>query len=229
MAYSVTLSQIVTRAQQRSNLEGATGFITPSEWYDMVNQSVAEWYDMVRLTPFGGQYYRASTQFNTIGNQAGYPLPGNFLAMLSVDWYVSGATLVVDVRPFQEEDRNKFRFWPIGWLSNTPVFYQLWAGNIQFIPVPQSSFQIQINYVPTAPLLGSPGATLDSIDGWEEWIVLDVAIKALTKDGQTDILPALVQMQQRQESRIRGAAANRIQGAAEVVHDVTSSFDDWWQ
>lgn len=234
MAYAVTLAQIVTRAQQRSNLEGAGAFVPFAEWASMVNSSLADWYDMVRLTTFAGQYYRSINQITTSPAVDQYALPGDFLSVISIDWFVSGnpsssSANVVTLRPFQEEDRNRYRFWPTGWLATNPVFYQLWGPNLKLIPVPQSSFYLQLNYVPAAPRLGNPAATLDSIDGWEEWIVLDVAMKALVKDGQIDILPMLQQERQRQEMRIKGAAAARDVGRAEIVHDVSGGggYGDW--
>jgi hypothetical protein len=229
MAYRCTLQQIVTRAQQRANLEGAAGFIPQPEWADMANQSIADWYDLVRLTTWGGQYYRSKAEITTGPGVDEYPLPGDFLSMISVDWFVAGFTgnQVVSIKPFHEEQRNAFRNWPSGWLLAQPVYYQLWGPNIAF-QQPQGVFSVQINYVPTAPRLGNPTQTLDSINGWEEWIVLDVAKKALVKDGQLDILGAIKADLAEQRARIVGAAAQRIQGAAEVVHDVLSNFDTWY-
>lgn len=301
MAYPVSLSTLTTRAQQRSNLEGATGFITVAEWTDMLNQSINDWYDLVRLTTWGGQFYRAqySLPGGTLPNVGAYLLPPDFLSSISVDCFVT-PNMVLSARPFQEENRNMFRWYPVGWLFDKPIFYQLQGPNLVFIPVPQSVFTVQINYVPVAPQLSAPltvtamtglgvspivvtvastaglvqgqsvavagavgntaangtwslgtvtpttaqllgttgngafaagGCTLtpllDSINGWDEWIVLDSAIKALTKDGQLDVIPQLEARQEAQAERIRKGAVSRDQGAAEVVHDVTSSFDDW--
>lgn len=228
MAYSVAIRAVITRAKQRSNLEGADAFITPQEWVDMANQSYAEWYDLVRLTTFGGQYFRSTAQLNTVAGTSSYPLPADHLGILSVDWYVAGTSMVVNILPYQEEHRNVFRFWPIGWLFNQPVFFQEWGPNINFLPTPQSQFTVAINYVPTAQRFGDPSQTFDSINGWEEWMVLDMAMKALAKDGQNDMIATLAPFREAQRARIEGAAASRDMGHAEVVHDVEVGFDDWF-
>jgi hypothetical protein len=231
VAYQVSLNTLIQRALQRSNLEGASlgsnPFLSPSELADMVNQSIADWYDMVRLTTWGGQFYRSvfALPGGTSPGVSVYPLPGDFLSMISVDVFIT-PNMVLNARPFQEENRNMFRWYPVGWLYDQPIFYQVWGNNISFIPSPQSVFTVSLNYVPTAPVLAG-NAQLDGINGWEEWIVLDVAIKALVKDGQLDIIPALEGMREAQAARIRAGAVARDQGAAEVVHDVTTSFDDW--
>ena len=111
--------------------------------------------------------------------------------------------------PYQEEQRNAYRFFPLGWTYAQPLFYQLQGGTINFIPAPQSVTAVTLNYTPVAPQLAGDGSTIDDINGWAEWMVLDAAIKALTKDGQLDIIPLLQQERQMQRQRIEGAAATR--------------------
>jgi hypothetical protein len=228
VASPCTLQNLIARILQRANLEGATQFLTPSEVTDMANQSITEWYDLVRLTSFGGQYYRCTAALSPTGTTTPgvgtYALPDNFLSMISVDVFIS-ASQVLTAKPFQEEHRNMFRWYPIGWMLDQPVFYQLQGKNIAFIPVPQSSFSVNLNYCPVPPQLNQPQDTIDDINGWLEWVVLDVAIKALVKDGQTDMIPYLASMKENQAERIRKAAAMRDMYATEQVHEVDATFD----
>jgi hypothetical protein len=230
VAYTVQAMQCVLRAKQRAGLEGASGTFPDDEWIDMLNVSYAHWYDLIRTTPFGGQYFRGLAKFSTTSGTSYYAqaagFPADFLSAISVDWFVSGVSLVVNILPFQEEHRNIFRFWPIGWLFNQPIFFQVWGSGMQFIPVPQAVFTVQLNYIPTAPQLAK-GGQFDSINGWEEWIVCDMAAMALMKDGQADMLGAIEARKGAEESRIRGAAASRQAFHAEVVHDVVSPMDEW--
>lgn len=222
MSYPVSVQAILTRALQRSNLEGATQFITQTEQIDLLNVSLAEWYDLVRLTTWGGQYFRAPPYtFTTLSNVTSYALPPDFLSLLSVDIFLS-STWKVNGRPFQEEERNVYTgpTIPVGWTYGLPIWYQLQAGNIVFLTNPSSIYQIGLNYVPTAPQFGDPNDTLDCVNGWEEWIVLDIAQKFLLKDGQLDALGAIANMQEKQRIRIVSAVPNRDMGAAEIVHDL---------
>ena len=229
MTYSVALSVLQSRSLQRSNLEGATDFISTAELTDSINQSIADWYDMVRLTTFGGQMYRSSYPLpgGTSNGVSLYAVPADFLSLISVDAVISGGVMTFDVKPYSEEMRNQFKNFMGGWIISRPLYYQLQAGNINFVPTPSGSFPVTLNYVPTAPVLSNGSPLLDSINGWDEWIVLDVAVKCLIKDGQLDMIPQLQALQSRQADRIARAAASRDTGHAEVVHDVTSNTDAW--
>lgn len=224
--YPVSCGQVVKRALQKACLQGADGLADPSELTDMVNVSLAEWYDLVRLTTWGGQYFRSSAAFTTISGQYSYPLPPTFAAMLSVDIYLS-PTWKVCGRPYQEEERNIFTgpALPVGWTYGLPIWYQLQGPNIRFLTNPASTYQVGLNFVPVCPRLMDPSSSFDSIQGWEEWIVIDVARKLLFKDGSLDAFAALGPELERQRERIERAAPERDAGNAEVVHDVVGVDD----
>ncbi len=248
MAYLVTLPTLITRVAQAGNWESSTSgglaFMNNAELTDKINQSLAKWYDMVRLTTWGGQYFRKTVTFNTVGNQSFYDFASvnmtDFLDMISVDVYAGGpGATKITCKPYPEEMRNVFQFFPVGLLLTWPSFYQL-QGNgsssspgqtggpgINFIPEPPGSYQIGCNYTPVAPVVsGMQG--FDSINGWDEWIVWDVAVKCALKDRQFDLAGEFRTEREIEKQRIMGAAANRDRGGAEVVHDVTTNFDSWY-
>ena len=227
--YQVTVRTIRTRARQKANLEGASQFITDPEWVDMISVSYAEFYDLVRETSFGGQYYRKAYALpgGTAANVSLYALPLDFVDLISVDLFLmTTGTQAINVWPYQEEERNRYRWLPYGNVGVAPFKYQLQGPNISFIPTPQGSTPVTLNYVPIAATLTSDDDAIDSINGWEEWIVLDVAIKALVKDGQMDMIGALEQQKANQAARIASMAPRRDQYANETVHDVVSYGED---
>lgn len=247
MAYPVSLAQLKARVLQRTNLEGAVGsnkLITLEELTDDINQSISKWYDEVRGTTWNGAYYRAPFTFmtsNVIGSStqnppanAIYALPADFLSATSVDCFIS-PSMVISATAFQEEQRNWYRFWTgaVGWFLGTTIYYQIQgAGSggtpyIVFLPPPQSIFQIQVNYVPVAPVLQDPENSIDSINGWEEFIVLDSAIKLLMKTGRQEEIPIFMQMMEQERQRIRKMAPRRDQYQAERVHEVNREDDGW--
>ena len=223
MSYPVTLSQLRTRVLQRACLEGASEFLPPAELTDMINQSLTEWYDLVRLTTFGGQYYRASFSFNTVSGHQVYPLPPDFLSLISGDVYIS-TTWRVCMKPYQEEDRNSLTgpALIVGWFG-PQVWYQLQGGNISFLSSPNASYQVTLNYTPTCPILATPDDSFDSVNGWEEFVVIKAAIKALFKDGQFEAIAALRPDLEEQRQRILQGAPSRDDGEAETVHDLQGS------
>lgn len=231
MAYPVKLSALCTRTLQTANLEGAGDFIPPPELIDYVNGSIAEWVDEVRGTTWNGTYSRSKASITTTGNQQTYKLPPDFLTLLSVDVFVSGANApMISAIAYQEEERNAFNNYPVmfGWSVSNPIFYQIQGDYISFIPVPQGTYSVRLNYVPTAPVLSDPDDDIDSINGWEEFIVLDAAIKCLTKAGEVEMIQELKDRRERQRQRIRALAPRRDQQTAERVHAVVNrGFEDW--
>lgn len=230
MAYPVKLSALCTRTLQAANLEGAGDFVTPTELTDYVNGSIAEWVDEVRGTTWNGTYSRSSYTRETVGGQRTYPLPADFLTLLSVDVYVTQNSPVISAIAYQEEQRNAFNNYPVmfGWGASHPIYYQLQDGNISFIPVPQGEFTFRLNYTPTAPTLSDPDDYIDSINGWEEFIILDAAIKCLTKAGELEMIQELKERRERQRQRIRTLAPRRDQHTAERVHVIANQdFGEW--
>jgi hypothetical protein len=73
--------------------------------------------------------------------------------------------------------------------------------------------------------------TLDTINGWDEALVLRAARTLLLKDGDaaTNEIAQLTAVMNEEESRIRSAAGVRDRNRGEVVHDVVSDMDEgWW-
>lgn len=229
MAYLVTLATLSERVLQRANLEGASAFIKPYELTDLINGSIAEWCDEVRGTTWNGTYTRSDYTFDTERDTQAYDLPFDFLSLISVDVFIAPNSPVITAQPYQEEQRNAFRNLPLmyAWGFARPIYYQVQGTNISFIPVPQGAYQVTVNYVPVAPQLEDPADTIDCINGWEEFIVLDAAIKCLTKAGELETIPVLERALEKQRQRIRAMAPRRDQQGAERVHVVQNTNDGW--
>lgn len=232
MAYLVTLATLSERALQRSNLEGGSPFIKPFELTDLINGSIAKWVDEVRGTTWNGTYARSPHVFSTVANLAKYPLPQDFLSLLSVDVAIANGQPVISAQSYQEEQRNASRSFPLlgGWGIAQPIYYQVQGTDIAFIPVPQGAYSVTVNYVPTAPVLSDPDDSIDAINGWEEFIVLDAAIKCLLKAGENDSIPQLNARLGEERERIRSMAPRRDMQTAERVHVIENAgcgWEDW--
>jgi hypothetical protein len=231
LATPVSLSTLIQRVRQRSNLEGATLFITDPELIDSINASISAWWDLVRLSTWGGQYARVPYTITTTPAISSYALPPNLASIISVDAFVSTGVPIA-CYAYQEEQRNWLKLAALfGWSSwGVPIYYQLQGGNINFAPTPNGTVSVTLNYVPTAPQLSDYDDTLNSINGWEEWIVLDVAIKCLIKDGQLDIVPMLMNHKQEQTARIQAAAPQADMNQSEGVHETGrwSAYGSGW-
>jgi hypothetical protein len=81
-----------------------------------------------------------------------------------------------------------------------------------------------------ASATGSATLSIDSINKWDEAIVLRAAITLLLKDGDAaqSERASLAVVLEEEESRIRTAAGARDRNRGEVVHDVVSDAEEGW-
>lgn len=237
MARGVALSTLRTRVQRAADIEGATARFPNSELNDYINESLAELYDVIR-SAYGEDYYRVTYTFQTSGNTASYNLPSDFLSLISVDVPLGG-NLVLTARPYMENERNLYKFFPFGaWTLHQPIWYRLTGAvdstgggsspqTISFIPTPTGNYTVNVNYVPTPTTLSADGDTFDGVAGWEQYAVLDAAIKCATKNQQWDLAQWLQTQKTAMEERIRKMAPEHDGGQAERVQDVTKNSETW--
>jgi hypothetical protein len=223
VARAVQFSVLKTRVRQRTNTENQTGFIADAELGDLINESVAELYDLLRST-YGQDYFLSTQSFQTVANQSDYPLPSDFLTARGVD-VTFGQNIIITARPYVWSERNRYKWYP-GWIYSQPVFYRIVGNVLRFIPTPSGSYSITLNYVPTPTLLVNAGDTFDGIAGWEEYAVLDAAIKCLLKSEQLELAGTYEGRKQQMKLRIRSMAGNRDAENPERIQDV--SLNDGW-
>ena len=240
--YPVALGDLVRRVRQRACLEVTAGVVTvgPSfmpdaEVIDNINTSISPWYDMVLDSTFAGNFIRAPWVITTQNAVDTYALAPNFYRLISVDVYAGSNGVKRSAVPYNEEQRNLFNsLSAMGGVSGDVFGFMLQGTNIVFRPIPVSATTAQINYYPTPPTLSKPDDYFDSIGGWEEWVVLDAAIKCCLKDGQLETIGVLSSMKADQTARIKSAAPNRDQGDPERFHMTRglewadTDNDGWW-
>ena len=224
MPSPVTLAKLLLRVRRRANLEGHLDAFPDAEVTDEINVSIADWWDLVRLTTWMGQYQRKAWPITTSNGKSLYDLAPNHGAIISVDANIQGNSYSISAMPYGEEQRNMFRLVPyVGWnFGIQSVWYQQQGNAINFLPSPTGNYQVVVNYTPTAPVLSQASDFLDTVNGWEEWIVLDTAIKLLIKAGMVEAIGPLEARRQEQATRIHHAAANADMNQAEGVHEVAA-------
>lgn len=228
MARNVTLASLRTQARQRADMVNST-FITDAEFNQYINNSITELYDLL-IQKFGNEYYLNIYSFPTVIGIDSYALPTDFYKLIGADILVGG-TDYISLRPFMFSERNRYT----AAVSRTiygvaDLRYRLYGNNIKFMPVPDGNSTIRLWYIPVIQELASDSATLDGGNGWEEFIVVDTAIKALQKE-ESDVSVLLAQ-KQALVKRIEEAAENRDAGAGDRVSDVRRSdydrFVQWY-
>jgi hypothetical protein len=234
------LGEIRTRAQQRADRLGSD-FVTLPEWNSMINQSLFELYDLL-IETYEDYYLESPAQFVTNGTDQQYPLPDGVTTYTNS---YTGATFVpkpfyklrgvdlaaqtsptgwVTLAKYVPLDRNKY-FYPNSQSTIYGVFnmqYRLLGQNITFIPLPSGAQYIRLWYFPRMEmLLSDSDITTQGISGWIEYVIVDAAIKALTKE-EADTTK-LERDKAALKMRIESGAKNRDAGRPDTIQDARNS------
>lgn len=219
MGVQVSVTDLITYVRQRADIE-ESNFITDEEIIGYLNRSYQKLYDILVKTY--EDYYIEDTTITLEADTSSYPLPDNFYKCLGVDLHVSSSQKVT-LKPFNFGERNKFQS---GYISPCEFYqYKVQGGNIKFIPTPTSGGTVTLWYVPVAETLTS-ASTIDSVNGYDEFVIVDAAIKCLQKE-ESDTT-ALQLEKQEAISRIQSSASNRDAGEPKTVTDVDAQEPYWW-
>lgn len=223
-----TLLSYRTRVRQRADME-KTDFIGDDELDHFINQSAAELYDLL-VSKFEDYYAADPFEFSLGGADNSYPLPSDFYKLRGVDRSLGGGQYA-DVQRFNFKDRNRranslYR-------SYGQVKYRIVGNKIQFTPYDQCSGNYRVHYIPKpiVGLVGDPGNGIAQVDlndfmDYDEFIVIDAAIKCLVKE-ESDT-SALQLAKDNITRRIMALSAGLDSSNPDVIADVTGASDDDW-
>lgn len=219
---SVTLATLRQRALERADMVNSD-FIEDDELLEYINSSYAELYDIL-VSKFEDYYTPAPTPFSiTSGNT--YNLPSDFYKLRGVDYLISGSDYV-PLRKFNFNERHadstvrRFR-------GTSKLRYRIVGTKLYIEPAANAVGSYQIWYIPLFTPLSSESDTVNGVNGWEEYIVVDAAIKMLNKEesdtGSLEVAKAKLL------ERIENMAQNRDADQPESVTDVTRQgyYDDF--
>lgn len=215
MALAVTLQQLRDRTRERANMENSL-FVSVTELDVYINNSYCELYE--HLIGEGQELFLTSAALPMVSGLDTYPLPSNFYKLRGVDVFSGGYTW--DAEPFMFAERNRYKNVP-GWYYGQPVSYRLQGDNIKFIPVPSGAVGSRIWYYPAPVKFASPTDAADFVAGWDEFVIVDAAIKCLQKE-ESDV-SVFVQQKADLRARILANIAVRDAGHPERVTDVLSN------
>lgn len=222
----LSLGEIRLRAQQKADRVNSN-FVTLPEWNFNINQSYYELYDLL-ITLYEDYYVAPRLTVSTTGIQT-IDLPNGqnnsaapaLYKLYGVDLGLNSTiNAFVTLRKYDFIARNRYVFPQI--TSTLPgVFnlqYRLIGNKISFIPVPSSGQQIGLWYFPRLITLLQDTDVMDSISGWDEYVITDAAIKALQKE-ESDVSVLMAQKMALRQ-RIEESAMNRDAGQPDTISDV---------
>jgi hypothetical protein len=244
---TTTLAQLIERVRQRADMVESS-FVSDAEITGFINIAISELHDAIVLSY--EDYYVSKSDDITLPLSADanddlditdtglslQEIAPNFYKALGVDFNLAGITF--RLKPYMFSERNAYAnpFYINTALPN--VFYKIQDGRINFIPASTISGTATLWYVPEAKTFDSDDTTEQILDveprlrvGWEEYVILDGAIKCLMKE-ESDV-KLLVQMKGAQIDRIFRALQNKDAGEPLRISDVStgtlqSDFIHWF-
>lgn len=145
---------------------------------------------------------------------------------------VYSSNLIVNLPRYNWEERNLYNavpeLTPYSPISAYRVIQNPINGKdcMQFIPgTPNGVSYYRVWYYPNPKVLVSDADSIDGRSGWEEWVVIDAAMKLLAKE-ESDT-SQLEREAQRVWARIMAVAENRDAGQSKRITDVSMNSGTW--
>lgn len=224
---SISLSDLRSRARERADMEDSQ-FVTDTELNYYINSSIAELHDIL-VQSYGEDYFIDSVTFQTVSGQESYSLSSiftnnDFYKVRGVDAKLNGDDWFT-LKPFNFNERNRFQHFGVwDYLGITNVRYRFLGSDLRLSPPPDSITDVRIWYIPKSTELVNDSDTFDDINYYAEYVIVDAAIKMLTKE-ETDAT-VLINQKAALKRRIEEASNNRDAGDPESISDIYIENDD---
>jgi len=186
MSGSVTLSSLRSAAKDRADLANSTR-VSTAQWNEYINKSKDNLYDLL-VAAYGNDYYMKIPPYDLtiVAGTDTYSLPTDHYKTALVE-YKMGTDNYYTLKKFALSTKNRFPA-PLPLRGSYDQFrYKEMDDKIIFYPTPSSGCTVRIWYVPLATNLVSDSDTIRGFNGWEEYIIIDVAIKALRNEESDTI------------------------------------------
>ncbi len=221
-----TLAELKTRVRERCDMENST-FISDSELTTYINESYAELYDLIIATY--EDYYTVEVDL-TASNQDGVlTLPSDFYKLRGLDRSLGSSNEdYITVYKYNFNERNVKDSAPhrLRAAQGLYVEYRIVKNEIKLTPKASSDGDYRLWYMPQIAFLVDGTDTVDAPAGFDEYIVIDAAIKCLVKE-ESDTM-ALDRAKALMTKRINDMAVNRDADQPEAISDTQDRAGQWY-
>ena len=210
---TVRLDTLRTRIQTRADL-ATSNLLATAEFTTLINASYQELYDLIVAE--GADYYLTTAALTiTTGNSVA--LTSGYYKIRGLDYQCGGSgTGYIEVRRVPLAERNRV-------LQRS---YSIVGATLYVWPPEQAPGTYLLWYVPQPTLLSADSDTIETYNGWEEYIVIDVAIKAMIKE-ESDASVLLAEKAAMRQ-RIIDSVARDHNEPHRVVDVGTYNARGWW-
>lgn len=199
-----TAATLITRIREMADMETGDlvvgdSFVTDAELLRHIDASYTRlWGLMAAKDPV---FAEAETQLGMDGSNRDWALPADFMGIIAVDWQKNGRWIELPRYTLRERNLVESNVDRVG----DPLAWRL-VGNsralitevvaLRILPTPTSGITVRVMYTKHCPTIDETTDVVYGWNGWDQWIVLDVAIKIRSKEeSSTDKL-------ERQQARI---------------------------
>jgi len=189
-----------------------------SELTLMIQCSIQDLYDMI--VNCNEDYYAKEVTITTVPQQTDYQLATyapDFYRFLGLD-FVDSASRIYPLKRFLFKEREYLSNFSSGSNQGYNLFYRLMDQHIRILPKPTAAFNLNFTYVPT-PLLPIYNTDVwNFVQGWDDFVRLDVVIKCLLKE-ESDASVFIVERAKAEEG-IKNSMLNRDSSETDRVLNV---------
>lgn len=191
-------------------------FVSDSELNGYINASAQELYDL--LVEANVDYFTTSVEFTLTGARTYWQMPDSTVYKLrGLDLDLNGSW--TPVWPYEMLERGRFQDAPVSRLLAT-VRYRAIGDRLEFLPADQAPGRYRFRYIPFMQVMVNNSDTFNGYNGFEEYIVVDSAIKC--KDKEESSVQVLQGQKKKLIERIQAMANVRDYAASDRVQDVRS-------
>lgn len=210
---SWTLAQLKTKVRERADMVYSQ-FVSDSELQGYISASYSDYYDQI-VKVYADQLVSDPVSFTIVSGNT-YTLDTNFYKLVGLDF--QDGTDWREVRSFDFNERNSNNH-DFGRGYYHPILkYRLIGNKLRFIPIDQATGTYRYWYIPLYTPLLLDADTMDGYNGWEEYIVIDAAIKCLLKEETS--VKELLMLREEWRTKIAESAQNRDAGQSQRIIDV---------
>jgi hypothetical protein len=223
---SVTLLQIKDRARQKADMENSN-FIEDPELLNYINEAYYTWYDMI-VEVFEDYYLNDDpTEFTLASGESTIDLPADFYKLAGIDKAISTSgdkfyALKKTLWRQRNQVQNRFSYYGL----QPQITYRIFKDKIKMTPPDAAGGTYRLYYIPLATALVLDTDVIETYNGFENLLIIDVAIKMLNKE-ESD--PSMLLMErQRLEMKMTTMLVDRDINNGECIEDTNSEWDDDW-
>lgn len=229
----VSLDTIRTQAKQRADMENSD-FVSDTEWATYIQNSAGELYDLV-LEGAGEDWYITGTlPQNTSPGTPTYTLTpdgsNTIYKVLKVMLEFNGRWRAIRKLKGTNGLMDAILTETDSWSDPYSVFYTLtWrqGGDVDITiwPFPPYVTRLLVFYVPSPTDIDNASNLFQSFSGWEEYLVVDAAMKALEKE-ESDTRALMARKAALRERILHHAQTMNIGEGATLIDQTEPYFID---